>query len=228
MTDRPDIDPKDEDDLLAAEYVLGVLDAEAAKSAAARARRDPAFAAAVSRWTTRLEPLNAAYATVPPPAHSFAEVEARLFPEAAREGFARRVWASVGLWRGAALAASLALAMVVISDRSISPPPPSLISAITAPDGSLAFVARLDPATGTLTIRQSGGATAPADQSYEAWVIPADGTPRSLGLVGAPGSANHDLIAPGVTLAISLEPSGGSTTGAPTGPVVAIGTAIEL
>jgi anti-sigma-K factor RskA len=33
---------------------------------------------------------------------------------------------------------------------------------------------------------------------------------------------------PGTTLAISLEPKGGSKTGAPTGPVVAAGQAVKI
>jgi anti-sigma-K factor RskA len=40
-----------------------------------------------------------------------------------------------------------------------------------------------------------------------------------------------DILAgfgPGVTLAISLEPKGGSPTGAPTGPVVAAGKATPI
>jgi anti-sigma-K factor RskA len=40
-----------------------------------------------------------------------------------------------------------------------------------------------------------------------------------------------DILAgfgPGTTLAISLEPKGGSKTGAPTGPVVAAGKAAQI
>jgi anti-sigma-K factor RskA len=65
----------------------------------------------------------------------------------------------------------------------------------------------------------------------ELWVIPADGKPRSLGVVPEKAAAamtvppeHRAMLAEGVTLAVSLEPEGGSPTGAPTGPVVMTGT----
>jgi anti-sigma-K factor RskA len=64
----------------------------------------------------------------------------------------------------------------------------------------------------------------------ELWIIPADGKPRSLGLMPAGGPSSMP-VAPGhkphlhqgATFAISREPPGGSPTGAPTGPVIASG-----
>jgi anti-sigma-K factor RskA len=63
------------------------------------------------------------------------------------------------------------------------------------------------------------------------WVIPSGGKPVSAGLLmpGARTELSPDdgvaaLMVPGATLAISLEPRGGSRTGAPTGPVILTGT----
>jgi len=65
----------------------------------------------------------------------------------------------------------------------------------------------------------------------ELWAVPPQGTPRSLGLI----SANGTTIVPRgrlaaslvkgdtAALAVSLEPPGGSPTGAPTGPVLYAG-----
>ena len=74
----------------------------------------------------------------------------------------------------------------------------------------------------------------PAGKSYELWLVsdrfPA---PRSLGLVGAdefsrPALAGYDpATISGATYAVSLEPEGGSPTGAPTGPVLWGGKLIE-
>ena len=68
------------------------------------------------------------------------------------------------------------------------------------------------------------------NQSYELWAVPPSGTPVSLGLINASGETETDvprdkraLLESGVTLAVSLEPQGGSTTGAPTGPVLFVG-----
>lgn len=72
-------------------------------------------------------------------------------------------------------------------------------------------------------------------RSYELWLIsdrfPA---PRSLGIVGAdeftqrPVAANFDVdTLRTAKLAISLEPAGGSPTGAPSGPVLFTGKAVD-
>jgi anti-sigma-K factor RskA len=62
------------------------------------------------------------------------------------------------------------------------------------------------------------------------WVIPAGGTPHSLGVLHARGGTaltlsrdNRARIAAGAVLAVTVEPIGGSPSGLPTGPVVAKG-----
>ena len=69
---------------------------------------------------------------------------------------------------------------------------------------------------------------APADKSYELWSIAPNEAPKSLGVVEQ-ASLSRDLPvdpAGDLTLAISLEPKGGSPTGAPTGPVVFTGALV--
>ncbi|MCU0762689.1 MAG: anti-sigma factor, partial [Hydrogenophaga sp.] len=61
----------------------------------------------------------------------------------------------------------------------------------------------------------------------ELWSVPAQGGPRSLGLVRA-DTATTLLLQAGVkegtaAFAVSIEPAGGSPTGAPTGPIVSLG-----
>lgn len=64
----------------------------------------------------------------------------------------------------------------------------------------------------------------------ELWLVPGSGMTRSLGIF-QPGE-NGELVIPadlrsqvadGATLAVSLEPFGGSPTGQATGPVIASG-----
>ena len=78
-------------------------------------------------------------------------------------------------------------------------------------------------------------ATAEAGKSYELWLISSRlGAPRSLGTVGddeftqrpLPGNYDVDTLR-GATYAVSLEPAGGSKSGAPTGPVLFTGKAVE-
>jgi anti-sigma-K factor RskA len=75
------------------------------------------------------------------------------------------------------------------------------------------------------------------DKTLEVWLVPPDGTPRSLGLLpSAEGGTTVALNLPHDTaealttseLAVSLEPSGGSTTGLPTGPVLFSGAVLPV
>jgi len=68
--------------------------------------------------------------------------------------------------------------------------------------------------------------TLQAGRSLELWALPASGAPRSLGLISARDASvvQRGRVSKDVTgLAVSLEPAGGSPTGAPTGPVLFVG-----
>jgi anti-sigma-K factor RskA len=91
-------------------------------------------------------------------------------------------------------------------------------------------VASWDPTGRQLVLAVAGDMPADPAHAHELWVIPADGKPRSLGTMPASkqthmrlADALAQLLQEGATIAISVEPRGGSPTGAPTGPVVASG-----
>jgi len=72
-------------------------------------------------------------------------------------------------------------------------------------------------------------------QDLELWAIKPGGKPISLGLVPAVGKgriqlseAQRALLTAPLTLAVSLEPHGGSPTGQPTGPVLYQGQLASL
>ena len=100
------------------------------------------------------------------------------------------------------------------------------------------MTADLDVADGRLVLRLK--IKPPRDftgKTLEVWLVPPDGTPRSLGLLpSAEGGTTVALTLPHDTaealatsqLAVSLEPSGGSTTGLPTGPVLFSGAVIPV
>lgn len=192
-------DPRD-DDLLAAEYVLGVLPLAERFAAAQRAEVDGAFAARIADWEARLAPLDAATPEGVAP-DLLPAIEARLFPVPRRR---RWLWAA-----GAALAASVALAVMLWP----APPPGARLVA-----GDLVIEARLDGAV--LALARSGPA-AGATNDYQLWAIGADGVPRSLGLIRAEALRLDAAVERGVTLAVSLEPLGGAPGAVPTGPVLA-------
>jgi anti-sigma-K factor RskA len=97
-----------------------------------------------------------------------------------------------------------------------------------------AFLLTLDTQNRTLVVRRVS-ATPEAGRSYELWLISSRfSSPRSLGVVGndeftqhaLPGNYDADTLR-GASYAVSLEPAGGSPSGAPTGPVLFTGKAVE-
>ncbi len=92
---------------------------------------------------------------------------------------------------------------------------------------SPAFLLSVDTDKRTVTVRQVA-ADQLADKSYELWIATQPGAaPKSLGIISKEDFtvratlASYDpLVINNATYGISLEPLGGSPTGAPTGPVI--------
>src|SRR5438128_11454484 len=99
------------DDLLAAEYVLGVLAADERQIASRRIDSETAFARRVAAWEVHFAPMAAAYAAVEPPASVKAAIDRRLFASSAATAAAPGLSSSLAFWRGIAAAAIAALAV---------------------------------------------------------------------------------------------------------------------
>ncbi|TIV31938.1 MAG: anti-sigma factor, partial [Mesorhizobium sp.] len=101
------------DDLLAAEYVLGVLPADERQIASRRIDTETAFARLVDAWEVHFAPMAAAYAAVEPPASVKVAIDRRLFASTASTSGAPigSLWTSLAFWRGLAVAAIAALAV---------------------------------------------------------------------------------------------------------------------
>lgn len=239
--------PRDDDDasLLAAEYALGVLEADAHRAAAARAERDRAFARDVTGWHERLSPMLDDIAPVAPPLALWPRIRAALGLDAAPRV---PLWQRLGFWQGfgaaglAATAASLVAVMVLRTHvpelpgvhAARAPHPITLLTSLAAPDGVGAYVAAVDADACTLLLVPTGDARIPAGKVAELWVITPNGTPRSLGVrsdgmqaVSVP-TPLRKIFRATTALAVSIEPRGGSPTGLPTGDVVASGALASL
>lgn len=214
MTPPPDLSPAEDADVLAAEYVLGVLSFEDRLAAETRLKSDDDFGVRVARWVLHFEALNDEYESTPAP-NLLPQIEARLF---GRQQSKKRSW--WGFIAGAGAAAALAVAVVLVLPSQSSKP--ELTASLAADAQTLAFNASY--ADGILTLARTSGTDAVAGRDYELWVIVGEAAPVSLGVINAATtSLSLDALAPGSVLAITLEPAGGSPTGGPTGPVLISG-----
>jgi anti-sigma-K factor RskA len=107
---------------------------------------------------------------------------------------------------------------------------PVQIAELVGKEPSARVTAALYPDRRTLELRAARPVIAGPAQSYELWLLPAEGgAPVSLAVLGALDArfqlaAGHgERLRAGAKLAVSVEPPGGSPTGAPTGPVILIG-----
>ena len=217
--------PAEEQDALAAEYVLGVQDASERTSVEQRIRNDAGFARRVAAWEYRLAGLNHGFAEAVSP-NLLPQIEARLFGTTATP---RRGWLPQWLL-GAGLAGALALvALVFLPPTALPPPEAPLVATLAAEGQALVFAARYDAAAGELIVTRTGGDAADPASVHELWLIAGDAAPVSLGLIPATElRLALPALPPGAVLAISLEPAGGSPTGLPTGPVLVTGTVVDL
>ncbi|RXF75369.1 anti-sigma factor [Hansschlegelia zhihuaiae] len=224
---------------VAAEYALGTLSAVERAEVASRLDLDPELAEAVARWEARLAPLAFAVSEVEPPAGLWPAIERRVAAIAGggrpalhvvKESVATPEEEPSGAWRIWAIAATIAavaLGGLFVRERMMerSIPGEPLVAALSADGKGPAYLISVDVAKRELTIRRVGAET-PADRSHELWLVSDKvGKPVSLGLVG--GQASRAALAQydpatfeAATYAVSLEPRGGSKTGAPTGPVL--------
>ena len=224
----------EEPEVFAAEYALGVLDGAERVQAERRFTNDPTFAREVEAWQARLAGFLAEIAPEQPSPHVWAGVARRL--HASGNVVELRLRRSLTVWRGATAAAgavAAALALVVVWPRPAPPAAPMLTARLAATaKGPAVFVAFYDPARKTIVLTPASVTAAP-DRSPELWLIPVGGKPIALGVAAFESSvqlipaASLARVGSG-TLAISVEPRGGSPTGQPTGPVIATGQLSNL
>jgi anti-sigma-K factor RskA len=206
---------------LAAQYVLGTLRGPARRRFERYCARDAKALTAVRRWEDRLVDLLAGVVPVAPSTLVWDRVKFRVRRDKALRP--KRAFATFGNWRFAAAAGIAALAIAFGMWTGFGPGSSQPVAnfgqqwSIEAPRsrGELRVAAadnlQLDPA-----------------RAYELWALPADGgAPVSLGLMPKSGRATLQLndtqrlaLSRSRQVAISLEPLGGSPTGAPTGPVL--------
>lgn len=247
-----------ETDTEAMEYALGLMDPEERRAFQADLLDDPDLADAVWEAEELLAPLAVALSDRKPSARVLKRIEERLFVSGDTAAPARRprsmpTRTGLAAWRSTAslffttTVAACAVIAVLFARPEMVLGPPQVVERVvevevpTPPTAQL--VAGL-PATGDVVVlvRVSGEneitvtawpSEGPID--HELWLVPADGDPQSLGLIAKSGQRTNtlpptvaDQLASGATLAVTVEPVGGSPTGQPTGDVVVTGTLTQI
>jgi anti-sigma-K factor RskA len=234
---------------LAAEYVLGTLDADERARVQLMIETDAPFATLVHAWEKKLGELHHTIEPVEPPSHVWQRITERLGGGEAQGGaeiidLTKRLrrWRNAAVVSGA-LAASL---MMFVAVKEVSPnllpgfmrPAERFVAVLQEGNGAPGFVMTVDLKSKSFSLRQVVGGNAPPGRSYQMWFVHPTfaGGPRSLGVIqdGVMPDIRATLaqyspeIVNNATYAVSIEPFGGSPTGSPTGPVPYHGKLIEV
>lgn len=227
--------PEGGDNILAAEFALGVLPASEQAMLARRVETDAAFAQSVYAWEERLAPLAEGYVPQDVSPRLKTALDRHLFGVAGApqsKGF----WGSVALWRGLAAGIAAAFLLAVTLPMMQAPPAPqtSIMASLSADTSEVRYMAIYDAGSGEIRLAHLAGEPAPG-QVFELWVAEGDTAPTSLGVIPVGGAARmplndsvRALLNNRAHMAISVEPPGGSPTGQPTGDVVALGDLLEI
>lgn len=221
---------------LAGEYALDLLDPVARIDVERRAEREPALAAAVAEWRDRLLELDHSAPPIAPSVGLWSRIDSAIdapalaaepAPKASRSPFAK-LWSDVTTLRSFALAgaaASVALAFVAVTAYEAARRQPQVIAVLMSADGKPGAIVDVF-ADGSSYVAPIADVAVPTDRTMQVWTKWSEETgPVSLGLLQASNSAtlhNASLPAPkpAQLYEITLEPSGGSPTGRPTGPIL--------
>ena len=225
-------------DALAAEYVLGTLSGRARRRFERWRSKEWHVERRVQAWEERLSGLALRLSPMRPSPHVWSQIEKRIGARGTGSGSATPDQKRAAPWQ--AIAASVALLAILAGGffmyRSMIGPqlyPMATLSAQNATEAAWNLSADAD--LRHLRARAGNGARAQAGKSYELWALPDSGAaPVSLGVIPAVGEIDRELtdaqrlaLRGASKVAVSLEPEGGSTTGAPTGPVLFVADRVK-
>ena len=242
---------------IAADYVLGTLSAASRRAVEERLPTDTALHQAVHSWQEQLLPLTALAPPVEPTAQLWQRIQAsvqsvqqtpvatpapRPAPAPSVSSVWQRWWGSVPLWRtlaGGGFAAAAVMAAVLVTRLGAPSGPQYLVVLVAPQDKAPGWVVQASNPHGSqqlslIPLGAAGGAVVPVEKTLQFWTKGADWTgPVSLGLVTPGQTLKIPLdklppLQPNQLFELTLEPSGGSPTNKPTGPIQFIGRAVKV
>ena len=211
--------------LLAGEYALGLLRGPARRRFERLMMESTELAAQVTAWEEHLCAWALALKPVDPPGY----LEWRLLGRLRTESRPRGERLRNTFWRSWAVAATIVLAVVIVTEKTTPPAQQKAAEFALMSDakGTPLWLISVHPEAKRVDMKVVTPNPVPAGKSYELWMIPEGGKPVAMGLMNQTGEASETVstellkrLSGAKALAISLEPQGGSPTGQPTGPVL--------
>jgi len=218
-------------DRLAAEYVLGTLRGRARRRFE-RWLMSPQVGALVKAWEDRLAGLEPRLEPVTPPTAVWNGIENKLeFRKAYRQPAMR--WLAVAASLAFFVVAGVFLLRTPDGGVQVTPPTEQLASTqrslLQADPQTIYWRVEVLGDNQELSLHVHVVHDLPAGKAHELWALPEGGAPVSLGLMPHTGDHHRVLtasqraaLASSKQIAVSLEPEGGSPTGAPTGEVLLV------
>lgn len=233
----------DDRDLIAAEYVIGLLTPAEARAVEVRASNDPALAASILDWQSRLYPMTEAVPPVTPPASVWARLEKEVGTASVslalhlegrqeRSRLSRQLataWENVAFWRGMSVVSfvcGMALIGALLTPKLLISQP--AVAALTAQNAAVPAFLVMVTKDGYATVIATAAEVQPGN-SLELWGLPEGAAmPVSFGVLPTTGRLRVKAVVPiGSQLLVSSEPIGGSPSGQPTGPVIYRGRMVK-
>ena len=238
---------RDEQERLAAEHVLGLLEGEERGQAERLLASDATFQAMVEEWRSRFSEWDSTAAVLPPGDALWQRIEAGLAAEPARTMLRplapaalsspsrpfRGLWDSLAFWRAFGLAGALAALLLALGLGffALKASRQPMLVAVLMNDANQPGAVLRTFADGRVELTPLGDMQIPHNHSIQVWTFPDPAAaPVSVGIVHAARTVFLDLRNlprphTDQLFAISVEPLSGSPTGLPTGPVIMKGTA---
>ena len=212
---------------LAAEYALGTLHGPARRRFETLRSQREDIDRETLYWEQVLAEMALGLEPVEPGDHNWKAIRQRV--QALRDGGAASRRRPVAYWQATAVAAMLALVFVITylprEPQPVVPGQPSQVAVIQDEGNAALWRVRV---TDSVEVRHIGAAALEAGRDYELWLLTESG-PQSLGLLPESGSATLQVspemrrqLQQGGSIAVSVEPAGGSPLPTPTGPVIAV------
>jgi len=219
---------------LASEYVIGTLRGRARARFQALLRYDPGLRQIVAEWEARLTPLAVAAGEIAPPTRVWRAVAQRIAGGATK---------GLAFWRGLAVT-STAFVLILAAFIGLAPrpePPMAMVAVMSDDKGEPALVVSWPPMKAMrdpyvrIKVVQEHPVMAPGT-TWEMWMLPrGKAAPVSMGLITTDADQTMRIkptlaerMEGAYGMAMSVEPEGGSPTGAPTGPVIFKGQCVKI